>query len=86
MRHDMTGNTRVCWGRRLAVGRLRPTLLALLLPLTALGWATVRPTLRLPTALSVTSDGTWGPVATVAEVEHGLVQDPADWSGRIVLR
>jgi hypothetical protein len=60
-------------------------ILALVLPLTILQWAVVWPTLHLSTALTAMSDGMLSSAATVSEVERGLAQDPADWSGRIVL-
>jgi hypothetical protein len=59
-------------------------MLAVLLPLIALGWAIVWPQLRLPAALSAAQAKMLGPVVTVTEVEHALARDPAGWSGRIV--
>lgn len=85
MRHSMTVNTMGRHGRGLAVGHQRPLIVALLLALTALGWAVGRPTLRLPAALGATRDALLTPVVTVAQVERALAQDPAGWGGRIVL-
>jgi hypothetical protein len=86
MQNSTTGTTVRCfgWGRGWANSRRRPLLLTVLLPLTALGWALAQPSLRYPSTLSATGYWTLGPVATVAEVEHGLAEDPAGWSGRIV--
>jgi hypothetical protein len=87
MRHSMATHTptRIGVHRRGQRGKARrrwpPLLLALLLPLAALGGSQQ----SLPAALRAVHDEMVSPVATVAQLERALVHDPAGWGGRIVL-
>lgn len=84
-RHRITVDTIGCHERGLSPGHRRPRIIVLLLSLTALGWAVVWPTPRLPATLNTAVGALPGPVMTVTQVERALALDPVGWDGRIVL-
>lgn len=85
MRRSVTVNTAVRPRHQLAVAGLRRSIVALLLPLLALGWAVARPDVPAPRAISAMRLWALGPVYSVAEVERQMAQAPAGWLGRTVL-
>jgi hypothetical protein len=85
MRHSVTVNRAVRPRPELAAARQHRGIVALLLPLVALGWAVARLDAPAPRAISAMRLWAMGPVYSVAEVERQMAQTPGGWVGRTVL-
>lgn len=85
MRYNQTGNGIMHWARPLMTSSPWRVIVALLLPVVAVGWIVARPAVPTLRALGTLRVGGWGPVYTVAAVEQHLARNPMGWAGRTVL-
>lgn len=85
MRHGGTMGSAGPGARQVVGAWPRGLIVVILLPLVAVAWSVVRPPEPVLRAIDAMHIWAAGPVYTVADVEHVLVQAPRAWSGRTVL-